>query len=123
MTWVVDYFTDAAGRSPFRQWRGALSELAAAAVDAKIDSDVRPDGPAAAGGTDHGVGLFSVPVHFGGVRLRVYYTAHNAISTVSLLHGYDIATDPARERAARETAETEVAQGVLARWERQRQTR
>jgi hypothetical protein len=123
MTWVVDYFTDAAERSPFRQWRGALSALAAAAVDAKIESDVRPDGPVAAGSTEHGGGLCSVPVHFGGVRLRVYYTADNATSTVWLLHGYDIAADPARERAARETAETEVARRVLASWEQQRRAR
>jgi hypothetical protein len=58
-----------------------------------------------------------------GVRLRVYYTADNATSTVWLLHGYDIAADPARERAARETAETEVARRVLASWEQQRRAR
>jgi DNA-binding XRE family transcriptional regulator len=96
---------------------------AAAAVDAKIESDVSQDGPAAAGSTDHGAGLYSVAVHFGGVRLRVYYTAEDATSTVWLLHGYDVAADPARQRAARETAETEAARTVLARWERQRRAR
>ena len=44
-------------------------------MDAKIECDIVPDGPAAAGSTDHGGGLCSVPVHFGGVRLRVYYAA------------------------------------------------
>jgi len=123
MAWVVDYFTDAAGRSPFREWRDALSDLAAAAVDAKIASDIRPDGPFAGSSTDHGADFFSVPVHFGGVRLRVYYTAEHATSTVWLLHGYDIAADPAPERAARETAETEAARRTLARWEQQRRAR
>jgi len=75
------------------------------------------------GSTDRGDGLFSVPVHLGGVRLRVYYTAESSISTVWLLHGYDIAADPASERAAREASETEVARGVLASRERQRRAR
>jgi hypothetical protein len=123
MAWMIDYHTDAAGRSPFRQWRSALSALEATAVDVKIESDIRPDGPAAVGSTDHSEGLVSVPVHFGGVRLRVYYTAEHATSTVWLLHGYDVAADPAQERAARETAETEQARRVRAMWEQQRRAR
>jgi hypothetical protein len=121
MAWVVDYFTDVAGRCPFRQWRAGLSALAVAAVDAKIECDIRADGPAAAGGMDHGNGLYSAAVHFGGVRLRVYYTAEHTTSTVWLLHGYDVAADPGTERLARQSAETAIARQALARWELRRQ--
>jgi hypothetical protein len=112
-----------AGQSDFRQWRAGLSALAAAAVDTKIECDIVPDGPAAVGSTDHGGGLCSVPVHFGGVRLRVYYAAEYATSTVWLLHGYDVAADPGSERLARQVAETDMARKLLARRELQREAR
>jgi hypothetical protein len=93
------------------------------AVDVKIECDIEPDGAAAAGSTDHGDGLFSTPVHFAGVRLRVYYTADRATSTIWLVHGYDVTTDPGSARLARQVAETDIAREVLARWEQQRQAR
>jgi len=123
MAWVVDYFTSATGQSPFRRWRRGLTALQVAAVDAKIDSEVRPDGPGAASCTDHGDGLLSIPVHFRQVRLRVFYAADPATSTVWLLHGYDVAADPASERATREAAETEAARRILERAQQQRSAR
>lgn len=123
MAWVVEYFTDVARRSPFQQWRADLSALASTAVDVKIEYDIRPDGPGAAGSMDHGDGLYSTAVHFGGVRLRVYYTADRTTSTVWLLHGYDVAADPGTERLARQAAETVIARQILGRWQLQRQAR